>query len=597
MVLASADLLRPPIPAAGAVALPDLPGPSQSSVQLSFAFQGAPPPLLPGSELEWLLRTVGITETAAHLAASQIRHLTASERKRRGSFDTPPTLIHEVLQSLLPMLRWPTDRPLRVLEPSAGFGGFALGLLEHAGTRGPVDLHLCESDPATALTCEHMVALVARQLTLPTLTTHCLVGDALLEDRIPPGSFDLVIGNPPFVASYARDSHGFADGLKARLRERYRFAQGRINTAVCFIELGLRALRPGGVLAFVLPSALFHMTTWAKLRRWLLEEHEILAVRYCGEWAFAADVPTGVLIVRKGSAHDPLPGMPRPEGLFISRDAPPLATSCIQETFLRLPQMILTPYVDRASRQFLTAMERNSIPLGELVEIRDGINLANSKEQLLSESPRTEWHRPVLRGSDIAPWQIRWGGSWVFYSPAEIAALKGDGGYAFLREPWLFSAPGKLVHRQTADRLIAAIDRDRFAVLNSCHISIPRPLLPDPERPGAALLTDPALEPLTDLTLLCALYNSRLLNCYYRLVFCEVEDTFPQVKTVNLRLLPIPRLPAGVREAIRSAALTVLQAPLPEQQQAAMDTIETLLAEHLGLPWPLPEPHLAAMAR
>lgn len=597
MVLAHADLLRPVFPAASTPGLADLPSHLRLAAQLTLAFEAAAPASPRDTELKWLLKSVGITETAAHLAASQTRHLPARERKRRGSFDTPPALIHEVLQSVLPLLRWPTDRPLQVLEPSAGYGGFALGLLEHAGTRGPIELHLCESDIATAATCEQLLALVARQLALPSLTAHCLLGDALLDDRIPVGACDLVIGNPPFVASYARDSHGFAESLKANLRERYRFAHGRINTAVCFIELGLRALRPGGILAFVLPSALFHMTTWAKLRRWLLEEHELLAVRYCGEWAFTADVPTGVLILRKGDAHEALPGLPASEGMYISRDAPPLATSAAQATFLHLPHTILTPYVDQASRRLLTAIERDSVPLGELVEIRDGINLANSKEQLLSESPQTEFHRPVLRGSDIAPWQIRWGGSWVFYSPAEITALAAEGGYAFLREPWLFSAPHKLIHRQTADRLIAAIDHERYAVLNSCHISIPRPLLPDPERPGAALLTDPSLEPLTELTLLCALYNSRLLNCYYRLVFCEVEDTFPQVKTVNLRLLPIPRLPKEVRDAMILAARAVLAAPLPEQQQTAMDSIDTLLADHLGLTWPLPEPHLAAMAR
>lgn len=598
MRAASGTRRRPPAPVSRLPDSPDL---------LPLWDLAATDPWLPGCDpgeavdaptalLEGLFATTGYCETAAQLAALGARQGGSRLRKAHGSFDTPPVLIHQVLDQALSHLRWPVHRPCRILEPAAGYGGFAVALQDRLGLQQEALLHCCELNPAAAELAQRLLLRQRRDLGLTGVKGRWTVGDALLSTDIEPGTYDLVMGNPPFVATYARDAQALAS--KATLRERYRFAQGRINTAVCFLELGIAALRPGGLLALILPSALFHMTSWDKLRHWLLTEHEVLEIRYCGEWAFHADVPTGVLILRKGATADApsLPGLPQPATVTICRDHPPHAATVPQSTFLHLPQQIWTPYVDPASRALLEAMERDAVPLGELVEIRDGINLANCREQLLSESPLTSAHRPVLRGGDIAPWQIRWGGSYVWYDPAAVAALEESGGYAFLREPWLFAVPEKLVHRQTADRLIAAPDRSQFCVLNSCHLTIPRPLLPDPQRSGARLLKDHTWAPLTDLRFLCALYNSRLLNTYYRLVFCEVEATFPQVKTVNLRQLPMPRLAPDILGQVVALADQIQQAPLPEQAAGAMDTIDRHLADHYQIAWPFTAPHLAALS-
>ncbi|MEO7993244.1 MAG: TaqI-like C-terminal specificity domain-containing protein [bacterium] len=524
-------------------------------------------PLLPAG----LQRALGATDPRTLGAALERYHddqRARMSRKQAGAFYTPPRLVDEVIDAALVALDYLPTEPLRVCEPSCGFGAFAVAMAATAHDRQwDLRLALRDLEPHAA---EVAAALCRLAAPAEHLELDVAPYDFLLSDDSPDQPYDLIIGNPPFVASYARDSHGFTDTHKKALRKRYRFASGRINTAVLFLERGLQWLRPGGVLALVLPSALFHLQSWAALRRWLLDEHTLHLARYCGEWAFRADVPTGVLVVQKGRSAEHqghrlfATGEPP---VTIVRDAGPgrAARRAVAPAtaFRQFPHTILTPAVEPRIRALLDTMERDSVPLGEIVEIRDGINCANLKQHLVHDTARTPEHRRVLIGRDVTPWRIEWSGSWIWYDPSAIARESEAGGYGFLREEWIFKASPKLVHRQTADRLIAAVDTDQHYALNSCHCTIPKVRLPLGDGPG--LLHDWALAPLTDPWLLCALYNSFALNTYYQLVFCEVEQTFPQVKTANIRLLPVPRalLEVAGTLALEARDLAEMAGPWP----------------------------------
>lgn len=518
-------------------------------------------------------------QIAAWLEAQQAGRLSRTERKRQGRFGTPPEIVHQVLDTIAPWLDAPAGT-LRMLEPAAGCGTFAAAFAGLAASHHWTPaITLVELDPLAGQLAQSLTAALL-PAGVPEPTLHS--GDFLLDDLgLVPDSFDLVLGNPPYIAAYAKGAHPLTPEERAALRERYRFAQGRVNSAVCFIERGLELLRPGGLLAFVLPSAIFHMHTWRTLRRWLLTEHTVRWARYCGEGHFAAEVPAGILAIRKGRTQ---PGL----SIRIERTLPLAAAQLAPADLLASPSVIFTPHRHAGTSRFLAAMERDSIPLGELVEIRDGINPGNRRAALVADAQVTPQHRRVLAGRDISPWQIRWGGQWVWYDPAGIAALKAEGGYAFLREAWLFDAPVKLVHRQTADRLIAALDTGgRYCCLNSCHLTIPKVPLEQLTVPGPGPLSDAALAPYADPLLLCALYNSGPLNRYYQLVYCETEATYPQVKTVNLRRLPVPRLPLEVRIAILEQATLLASAPLPAMATATQARIDQLLGGALGIPWPV----------
>ncbi|HYE76733.1 MAG TPA: N-6 DNA methylase, partial [bacterium] len=430
-----------------------------------LTFFAADSPAACGSDTEGLpaplanaLGAGSVRELGALLETHHQRSLPITVRKRQGQFCTPPSLVDSVLRTALGALELGPHSTLHVLEPAAGFGAFAAATLDLCGASGRAcELTTVEQDPLAGAVLDALCAVAIAEHPGIPLRHHALAGDFLLDDLdLVPGSFDLVIGNPPYVASYARQAHALGDGVRERLRARYRFARGRLNSAVCFLERALELLRPGGVLAFVLPSALFNMKSWAELRAWLVDAHELVQVRYCGEGAFRAEVPVGVLVVRKGSDH---PGFfPTPRLVEVVRDSPASSVLCPPALFHRFPGTIFNPHVDTGALAFLDRMEQGTIPLGVLVEIRDGINPANLAPILISRTPQTPQHRRLVRGGDIAPYRVTWNGEWVWYDRAAIAAKAGEGGYGFLREEWIFQAPVKLIHRQTADKLVAAVD-------------------------------------------------------------------------------------------------------------------------------------------
>jgi SAM-dependent methyltransferase len=85
---------------------------------------------------------------------------------------------------------------------------------------------------------------------LPDLEDTVRQGDALdpatwgpLEDE-----YHIVLGNPPFVA---------LPGESVVDIDRFRSARGRFDYSYLFVEMGLERLKPGGVLAMVVPNRLF----------------------------------------------------------------------------------------------------------------------------------------------------------------------------------------------------------------------------------------------------------------------------------------------------------------------------------------------------
>lgn len=106
------------------------------------------------------------------------------------------------------------------------------------------------------------------------------------------GKFDAVVTNPPFSAKYGR----VTDPLLLRSFE---LGRGRTSEAVevLFLELCVRALRDGGILAIVLPEGIFANLPMRRVRAWICRHTTLLAVVSLSRNFFAAKscVPIGYL--------------------------------------------------------------------------------------------------------------------------------------------------------------------------------------------------------------------------------------------------------------------------------------------------------------
>ena len=184
-----------------------------------------------------------------------------------GQFFTPPVVV-EFMIALLGITGGD------VLEPSCGGGAF-IGALPPA----------CR---VTGLELQGQAAAVARLLN-PAATI--IQGDALQQLEAMAGRFDYCIGNPPFIdlprgAAYA----GFD------------WANGQRDGVWYFLEIGMRALRPGGWLAFVVPDGILANRSCLDRRTHLLDHYWLRAVISLPRETFlhaGTGVKTSVLVVQK----------------------------------------------------------------------------------------------------------------------------------------------------------------------------------------------------------------------------------------------------------------------------------------------------------
>ena len=204
-----------------------------------------------------------------------------ADRKARGQFFTPC----EVATSLLAQVRddlelqgFSAPEPGEVLDPACGDGSF----LRAALAGGWVE------------TADSLVGfdIDARVLGGPAGASLCH-GNALLEESARDGHFAAAFGNPPYGGRGVRDLAGTdiqrlasrfegwrldRNGLVKPLAKSQVSRLRRFPVASLFVERFVRAVRPGGIVAMVLPESLFCNRREAPLRAWLLRHCALLSV-------------------------------------------------------------------------------------------------------------------------------------------------------------------------------------------------------------------------------------------------------------------------------------------------------------------------------
>lgn len=210
------------------------------------------------------------------LSVQYVASTSKDRRKARGQFFTPRPVRNRLLQ-LLPDREYP-----RILDPSCGTGEFLADCAEQfTGT----ELEGWEIDSE--------VADIARQV-CPTSTIE--LGDAL--ERGDEERFDLVIGNPPY----------FQFKCSTQLKDRYRAViSGRPNIFSFFFAIGLQALRPGGILAYVVPPSMNNGAYFEALRQHILQFSEVVAIEVLDDNRLFAGAQTAVQLIVLRKADDPNP--------------------------------------------------------------------------------------------------------------------------------------------------------------------------------------------------------------------------------------------------------------------------------------------------
>lgn len=132
-------------------------------------------------------------------------------------------------------------------------------------------------------------------LPLPNLSRFIRQADGLNGDSWGDllGDYDVVLGNPPFLATSLVTN-------RERLEAAYTTARGRYDFSSLFVERAIQILRPGGVLGLVIPNRLFINKSAQPLRQALTTHcHLDVIVDFGSTKLFDADAYVGCVVAHK----------------------------------------------------------------------------------------------------------------------------------------------------------------------------------------------------------------------------------------------------------------------------------------------------------
>lgn len=246
---------------------------------------------------------------------------------------------------------------------------------------------------------------------LTKLSDKIVCANSLLEMPFSEDSFDVVIGNPPYVRQEAIKE------IKSQLQEKYTTFTGTSDLYVYFYELALNLLKPNGIKGFICSNKFFRAKYGEVLRDLILKEMTIKTiVDFTGKKIFEdATADSAITIFQKSKPNDNTFSV-------VSKDL---------DSSYEMKQNDLTKsyfaFTEPEIKNIHQKIEIKGIKLKEwklniYMGIKTGFNEAfvideNKKNEFISKDIKNaEIIKPILRGRDIKKYGYEFGGMYLINS-------------------------------------------------------------------------------------------------------------------------------------------------------------------------------------
>lgn len=251
----------------------------------------------------------------------------------------------------------------------------------------------CDLDPAA-------FGFLQTELGEPVDTDRFHLGDFLTFSTPNhwPKSFDVVIGNPPYLPYRKIDTVGRKVARKALSKFGFE-ADLRSSLWVYFVALSCRDLKPGGRMAFVLPGSFLHANYAGDLRTFIASQFERTHAFELKERLFLGDgtEERSILLCAEGKRTNPRPSNETQSDIELTVCD---TLSEIAEVLHKWRVGLLTTNVKcgssvrdgltaRASKMFNEIQDCGfTSSLGEVLDVRIGLVTGNNKFFVLSDADR-----------------------------------------------------------------------------------------------------------------------------------------------------------------------------------------------------------------
>lgn len=546
---------------------------AEHAVQRTAALYLEGSPLQPKLEYAGLLYMQTMVSTLEFAEGGKPVLKPADKARGAGEFYTPGSIVEYCLK----LTRF-ADGGKTLLDPACGTGNFLLGAL--AQTNHCLDslslLNGLDIDGKAIsiarvlllLACSQELERKARNSTdsqfnaylkerLHRLSKQLKIADATLPSpNLHSTAFDIVVGNPPYISFGSRNQKRLPPSHDRFLRGSFPAAsQYKIRMHSIFQELALKLAALDGEVVLLLPDAFLTGAYYERLRRYIESESRIVSLTELPESVFK-DAVAGRWCV----AHYRKEAKRAPHMVTVRRIGQP--TQPIEEFALNHDDL---RSADKGRFRLLFNSRDLSIckaldqlpPLASAFRGHTGIRARGGQRSIISDRRESaSFRRGLISGSQVQPHQIQWRGHYLNIDPS----LLFGGGF-----DERIVGPPKVLLRQTADRLVAAVDNDGLYHLNNVHAfaSVDK----HDDRSAAFL---------------AALMNSRLWLYLYQLKSREQKRALAQIDIEMVESLPLPRADTLRQNAIGNAVTSLFRQTSSDLQ--VLRAIDRAVYDLYGLP-------------
>lgn len=422
------------------------------------------------------------------------KQLHISTQKSQGIYYTPAVIRQYLLSIINQHLHAqgnPSPRPLTILDPSCGSGGFLINSYQNFG-QSAIFHQNHESIPSKtssfqiigmdidpkALILAHLNLLVrtigewssqnlinqqqSNSKKIKSSSVHFYKYDAISTldtDFSSPlqeirGSCDIILGNPPFfeISKFPNFDALYPDFTRV----------SKPNIASLFLYRYITWLAPGGILAFVFPASILFSNTFLELRRYLVDNFTIIRVVQLGKVFSNVGLEQILLFIQRSPPNphhqiDIVYNFQSSEDLHAHLENYPssvLHSQVNQIIWIDDKKARFLLFRTKMLDKMLKRIEANSIPLGMLVDKysaaqRPTIFRGLGYERFTTERQMDSSDIPILKGNDL----IRFGLKSLHFVPTSQIKWHSNKVKAMQKAPKIFLQ--RLVTSKT--RIVATI--------------------------------------------------------------------------------------------------------------------------------------------
>lgn len=375
--------------------------------------------------------------------------------------------------------------------------------------------------------------------------------------------FDIVIANPPWlftkyvtwsneVKKYIHENYLSVRTQGVRNRSRQ---AGKINMFAIFLLKGLRLLKGGAILNYIIPNNILRTTIYDTVRKQILDKYQIRKIVDLKSGVFS-DVTASTIIMEieaNSPTKDSMIEIVENESLARSVTSYGTSNHINQIECKSNPSYVIDIFTTDKVREIYLKMERASIQLNKLVDVFNGIatykNMHGILEQRINENSK-----PIIFGRNIARYGFTFSGKYVNYVRKELQRPRDEN---------IFLAKEKLIMQRIGGILITAYDDSQYYTFNSVN---------------NILLKNHVK---CNLKYILGILNSRLMQFYYVTKFTNRSSLTVNISKTFLDQLPIFILDQSDNRsrADYDSMITLVDKTIDSERKGNRNDVESILSK------------------